>query len=366
MAKEGHPPAFMIPVGDVLADGVIDAMPADVFGAFMRLLLRSWTQSPVASLPDDDPTLAAWSRLSAAKWRSLKARVLAPFAIGDDGRWHCAWLSQQHQSILDARRKRSRLGIAAASVRWGQSDADALPRNDADACFDPQEKHADALPLASKNQVEGENCASSSSFLNTEKTPSPPPSKELTTKGRKGLRNMEEEGEDLLTEEEDWQGVARLVRKQGLVQSGDAIAAARSAGCKPCEVAMLLAHFEAFPKAWGAGLLHHRIKTLRPGDDPAKGWPDPSPEWRDAQDAKAQPKALGPSLEEQRAKQAAEIASAAAEIEALTPRDFDVLVNDIPACRERVCKLRMQKKNPREDALVLDFVRRALKEKAAT
>lgn len=98
--------------------------------------------------------------------------------------------------------------------------------------------------------------------------------------------------------EGDWIGLEKPLRACGVMESAPALAEARKQGCTPAEVGMLISHFEAHPNAWTPGYLYARIMRLRPGDDPSKGWPEPSHEWRKAQEAQLPPKPLTPTREE--------------------------------------------------------------------
>lgn len=189
-------------------------------------------------------------------------------------------------------------------------------------------------------------------------TPPPPSSSKSVAK------QVEEKGVDLLSEDEDWDDIETMLRKRGMADAANAVKPARAAGCKPCEIAMLITHWDAYPKAWSIGLLYARIQRFRPGDAPTTGWGDPSPEYKQAQEAKRPPKALGPSLEEQKAEQAAEIAAARAAVEALTDQEFQGLLGESPGGLSRAAKVRAEGKDPRQDGLVQDFVSRAQRQRA--
>lgn len=113
---------------------------------------------------------------------------------------------------------------------------------------------------------------------------SSPPPKTLAEK-------LEVEGEEIFDVEGVWANLESLARRLGL-NDLDCFAAPRNAGCDPSLVGMVLGYFESRPRAWSVGYLHYRIRILKPDDDPTKGWPEPSYEWKQDQEAKRPPRAL--------------------------------------------------------------------------
>lgn len=121
---------------------------------------------------------------------------------------------------------------------------------------------------------------------------SPPP-----VSPKSAAKQIEEEGVDVLSLDEEWDSLDCQLRRRGMGDAANALNGARSAGCTPPEVGLMLAHWEAYPKAWGIGLLYARIMRLRPGDDPTVGWPAPSHEYVQAEEAKRPPRALRSTLD---------------------------------------------------------------------
>lgn len=144
----------------------------------------------------------------------------------------------------------------------------------------------------------------------------------------------QEEGEEVLLDAEDgWLGIERLLRDHGLVDSSAAIAAARKAGCSPQLAGMLIGHWEAHPKAWTIGLLYGRLMRLRPHDDPSKGWPEPSAEYKAAVE-RAKPKPPpGPSYPDQKAASRAEITTLERDygpiLDAMPRSDVDLIAAEV-------------------------------------
>lgn len=103
---------------DFAADEKVEAMTTEQVGAYILLLCKAWQADPPASLPNDDQTLAKYSRLSAVKWAELKAGVLSPFVLGLDNRWHQKRLRSEFEKSKRLKRARSNAGSAGALVRW--------------------------------------------------------------------------------------------------------------------------------------------------------------------------------------------------------------------------------------------------------
>jgi uncharacterized protein YdaU (DUF1376 family) len=93
-------------------------LSAEETGAYLMLLMMAW-QSPGASLPDDDRKLAAWARVDAATWRTIKLAVMEFWQLSD-GQWHQKRLTKERAhvaSVSDARR-------GAAKARWTEAGRD--------------------------------------------------------------------------------------------------------------------------------------------------------------------------------------------------------------------------------------------------
>ena len=81
-------PYFPFFARDFLASSKVMAMSAEEVGCYTLLLCTAWGQEPVGTLPADDAVLARWCRVSIETWATIRGRVLAPFTLGEDGRWH--------------------------------------------------------------------------------------------------------------------------------------------------------------------------------------------------------------------------------------------------------------------------------------
>ncbi|HEY0169425.1 MAG TPA: DUF1376 domain-containing protein [Pyrinomonadaceae bacterium] len=119
MPKDNGRPAFLLYPDDFTSDGKVEAMSTEEVGAYFLLLCKSWREKPVASIPDDDATLARWARLSVERWMEAKPRVLAAFKFGTDGRWHQKRLKREYDALRAKQRARHEAAQKAAQKRWG-------------------------------------------------------------------------------------------------------------------------------------------------------------------------------------------------------------------------------------------------------
>lgn len=110
---------FYIPlnVGDLMNDSKVIVMDATAFGAYMALLCRAWVESPPASLPTDDATLAIYAKCSLDQWEAVKAKVLACFKLKKNR-------YVQKRLLKEFKRLKKVSAIKAANAR-GKVKADA-------------------------------------------------------------------------------------------------------------------------------------------------------------------------------------------------------------------------------------------------
>jgi uncharacterized protein YdaU (DUF1376 family) len=131
MPSDEKPPAFLLYVSDFTSDGNVEAMTTQEVGAYILLLCKAWKEEPAGSLPDDDSTLARWSRLTPAQWAKCRAAVLTPFRKREDGRLHQPRMQKEFAKLRGVRASRSQAAKRAADARWHNSDADASGMRDA-------------------------------------------------------------------------------------------------------------------------------------------------------------------------------------------------------------------------------------------
>ena len=94
-------------------------------GAYLLLLMAAWA-SPTNSLPDDDDMLARVAGVSLARWRKMKAIVMAFWSLdGRSKRWAQKRLKKERRLAVDRKAKASN----AAASRWKdekKGDAQAM------------------------------------------------------------------------------------------------------------------------------------------------------------------------------------------------------------------------------------------------
>ena len=122
MPVDEHPHAFLMYPHDFLFDDKVDSMTHLEFAAYMRLILKSWFEKPVASIPTDDRDLARMTRMSTKQWTKCKAAVLACFKPCAGNRLIQPRLSKEYQKLMGKKKLRSEAGKAGASARWGSDD----------------------------------------------------------------------------------------------------------------------------------------------------------------------------------------------------------------------------------------------------
>lgn len=116
-----RPPGFFLWVRDFLTDGIVETMTTEEIGAYFLLLCKAWFQNPPASVPDDDYTLAMWTKTS-SRWPELKPRVMQPWTLAKDGRWHQKRMRLEFARMRELHEKKVRAGTIAAQARWRDAD----------------------------------------------------------------------------------------------------------------------------------------------------------------------------------------------------------------------------------------------------
>ena len=110
-------PAFPFYVDDFLADKNVQAMTLFQTGVYIRLICFAWKEEQTGTLPDDDDLFASLAKLSMAKWKANKDKIMRAFYYGDgtdgrpnDGRWHQKRLEKEHQKQVDRRERLAQAG----------------------------------------------------------------------------------------------------------------------------------------------------------------------------------------------------------------------------------------------------------------
>jgi uncharacterized protein YdaU (DUF1376 family) len=148
MSQRRPPEPVYIPLypRDFLSSNSVDAMTTEEVGAYLLLMMRSWSEAPPATLPTDDATLARMARMTPARWAKSKAKVLKPWEIRDD-RWVQPRLEVEYHKSVGIAELRSKVARVAAKSRWS-SNANAMH----DACSTHPPSNANAMP---ENAMQG-------------------------------------------------------------------------------------------------------------------------------------------------------------------------------------------------------------------
>ncbi|MFO0823039.1 MAG: DUF1376 domain-containing protein [Gemmataceae bacterium] len=115
-----RPPFFAFYPADFANDINVEAMSTLQVGAYMLLLCKAWQAEPPASLPNDDQILARLARVDAATWAEIKAGVLVPFRVGEDGRLHSKRLRLEYDNAMQRMQANRDKARGAAKSRWSK------------------------------------------------------------------------------------------------------------------------------------------------------------------------------------------------------------------------------------------------------
>ena len=120
-------PWFKLWVADWLSGESTSLMKPEQEGAFLRLLMHSWLNTPPCTLPGDDAALATLSRLG-RRWKKLGPSVRRQFEDVGDGRIRNRKLFQVFEEMTTQRELLSAAGRKGAAAKWKRrTDADRLP-----------------------------------------------------------------------------------------------------------------------------------------------------------------------------------------------------------------------------------------------
>lgn len=98
---------------DLNSDHRVIVMDNRTYGAYRRLLDIAWHEVPAASLPTDEPTLAAYAKESLEGWREIAPRILACFTLRN-GRYYQKRLKQEYDKAMAVHKAKS----DGARARW--------------------------------------------------------------------------------------------------------------------------------------------------------------------------------------------------------------------------------------------------------
>lgn len=138
MAKKKQYPFFAFYPKDFTTDENVEVMSTPAVGAYILLLCKAWNQKPPATLPNDDPVLARFARMTPDEWQAVRSDVLSAFTVGNDGRLHQKRLRREYEIAVGKSNKAS----MAAKERWSKV-------KNADAHADALHSHCDSNAMQS-------------------------------------------------------------------------------------------------------------------------------------------------------------------------------------------------------------------------
>lgn len=155
-------PAFLLDVKRFFQSNLFVMATAEEGWAAVQLWCRAWQQTPPASLPSDDRSLAKLAGVAPARWKKISEMALHGFVACSDGRLYHRVLSEVANEAWRAKQKFSARGAKAAAARWGPSD-DAT--SNAQALLEDVPKH----PLSMVSVLDESGGNSEESSLRSEK-----------------------------------------------------------------------------------------------------------------------------------------------------------------------------------------------------
>lgn len=116
-------PYLPLYVNDLTSDELVEAMSTEEFGAYMFLLFKAWKSDPPATIPDDDQTLARYSRLTIKRWLACRERILAPWKPCGDNRLVQKRLLQVHGEVMARINQKREAGAKGGRSRVARIEA---------------------------------------------------------------------------------------------------------------------------------------------------------------------------------------------------------------------------------------------------
>lgn len=159
MAK-GKAPAFLFYPGDWLSSTSIALMTPAEEGAYIRLLCHEWND-PDCSLPSDDESLAALSRLGAS-WAKSGPKIMRNFQL-IEGRYVNLRLAEERQKHNEWRTKSSEGGKLSAAKRATNVQPPTQPNGNqtsrvVDECLPDDSNHSSTRGRARiESEIRSEN-----------------------------------------------------------------------------------------------------------------------------------------------------------------------------------------------------------------
>lgn len=112
--------------------GALEAMSAEVLGAFYRLLRFSWTQEPPCTLPADEDILLEVARVPRERWRAVHLGLSLAYTPQDDGRLHNPAARLHFDRLIAGFERRKVASQVASGARWNPDGRDRQGRDGGD------------------------------------------------------------------------------------------------------------------------------------------------------------------------------------------------------------------------------------------
>lgn len=203
-------PYLPVYVNDLTSDELVEAMSTEEFGAYMFLLFKAWKSEPPCTIPDDDQTLARYSRLPIKRWLTCKARILAPWKSSGEGRLVQKRLLKVHGEVLERINQKREAGAKGGRARAANNGAEKP--STAQAPLEAPLKHRlDFASSETPSTAQAEPKQSKSKTKNTSNDVFNPPNP--PTGGNVAVVGIEIDGELVEFDQDPIRWVAEFVRQ---------------------------------------------------------------------------------------------------------------------------------------------------------
>lgn len=123
MSKDTRPDVwFPLVVGDYLKD--TSRLTTEQHGAYLLMLMDYWVKGPP---PDDDAALASITRMTIARWRQTRPRLLGYFSIVD-GMWRQKRADEELERWTEKKAKYTERAAAGGRAKAAKSTASSTPK----------------------------------------------------------------------------------------------------------------------------------------------------------------------------------------------------------------------------------------------
>lgn len=103
------------------------------FGAYMKLLLRAWVETPPGSLPDNDRVLARYAGLTPSEWSHSGPTLRLRFEPPRNGRITQKRMTSVYADLKRRAKEKSDAARQSAKCRWDKDNHAVALRTDANA-----------------------------------------------------------------------------------------------------------------------------------------------------------------------------------------------------------------------------------------